>query len=312
MDGSNISGKFVSQRGELDFLWVELTNKCNLECTHCYANSSPYEEDESPLSLRQQEEVLSEAFDKGARGVQFIGGEPTLNKNLPLLIECAATLGFSTIEVFSNLVALPKRLLEVFVKHKVCVATSAYSHLAEKHDEITTRPGSWARTANNIELVVTAGLKLRVAIVDFDCGAEHLERTTQWLKGLGVVDIGYDRVRQFGRGEKSKPCEMGELCGECSNGTLCVGPDGIVSPCIMSKFWPVGNLHTESMQHIISSDALKQVRYEISCATQRNEAIEMGSCNPDRPHPCGPDRGDSCNPCNPKGHCGPNACQPVR
>jgi sulfatase maturation enzyme AslB (radical SAM superfamily) len=25
----------------LDFLWLELTNRCNLQCTHCYADSGP-------------------------------------------------------------------------------------------------------------------------------------------------------------------------------------------------------------------------------------------------------------------------------
>ena len=31
----------TSGTAALDFVWLELTNQCNLKCTHCYAQSSP-------------------------------------------------------------------------------------------------------------------------------------------------------------------------------------------------------------------------------------------------------------------------------
>jgi len=34
----------------LDFLWLELTSRCNLRCIHCYAESSPSPEQTDVLS----------------------------------------------------------------------------------------------------------------------------------------------------------------------------------------------------------------------------------------------------------------------
>jgi uncharacterized radical SAM superfamily Fe-S cluster-containing enzyme len=46
---------------------------------------------------------MSQAYALGCRNIQFIGGEPQLNRDfLPLVIK-AKSIGFEFIEVFSNL-----------------------------------------------------------------------------------------------------------------------------------------------------------------------------------------------------------------
>src|ERR1039458_5650440 len=132
----------------LDFLWLELTNRCNLECVHCYADSSPQGK-HGTLSADRQAELLSDARSLGCERVQFIGGEPTLNRALPFLIAEADRLGFEFIEVSTNLVAVTDHLLECFQRHRVHVATSIYSHVPEIHDTVTARSGSWNSTARN-------------------------------------------------------------------------------------------------------------------------------------------------------------------
>ena len=55
------------------FLWLELTNRCNLQCTHCYAESGPDADVSNQLSVGEYEHLLREAFELGCRKVQFIG-----------------------------------------------------------------------------------------------------------------------------------------------------------------------------------------------------------------------------------------------
>jgi sulfatase maturation enzyme AslB (radical SAM superfamily) len=295
--------------GSLDFLWLELTNRCNLECIHCYADYSP-EGKHSTLSAQRQVELLSEARSLGCERVQFIGGEPTLNRALPFLISEADGLGFDFIEVYTNLVALTDHLLECFRRHRVHVATSVYSNSPEIHDTVTARSGSWNSTARNIERVVARGISIRASIVEMDINFGASDATSEWLRGIGVSDIGTDRLRHFGRGTDRQDCLMSELCGSCASGTLCVSPDGTVSPCIMSKSWPVGYVGTGTLAAIAASSQLRDTRKAIYDATNEGTTFEMG-CNPDRKYPCGPDS-QTCRPCNPNTHCGPNDCQPVR
>ena len=99
----------------LDFLWMELTNRCNLECVHCYAVVAAGAD--SVLSEADHLTLLDEARALGCRRVQFIGGEPTLNRSLRALIARSAGLDFELIEVYTNLVSVPDDLLACFVRY---------------------------------------------------------------------------------------------------------------------------------------------------------------------------------------------------
>src|SRR5437867_1446863 len=70
----------------VQFLWLELTNRCNLQCVHCYAESSPFTGDDDLLAPGDYHDILANAAELGCKQVQFIGGEPTLNRQLPEFI----------------------------------------------------------------------------------------------------------------------------------------------------------------------------------------------------------------------------------
>lgn len=291
---------------DLSFLWLELTNRCNLECTHCYAGSSPTATDESPLGLTDYREILTSASQHGCRAVQFIGGEPTLNKMLPRLIEMASLKGFDYIEVFSNLVSVSEEQLRHYKCHGVQLATSVYGPTAEVHDAITTRKGSFERTLENLRKVVAADIPIRASVIRMETNIDTIDETAALLNSIGVEKIGFDDARAFGRAQGSKSCDMGELCGECAGGTICVDPNGKVSPCIMSRAWGVGEVREDGFDELVQSQNLRSIRAQIAKSVEQR----MGGCNPSSQHPCGPDSGGSCNPCSPTGNCGPNACGP--
>jgi Radical SAM superfamily/4Fe-4S single cluster domain len=66
----------------LNFLWLEITGKCNLRCTHCYAESAPRGTHGS-LTRCEWHAIIADAKQVGADTVQFIGGEPTLHPDFP-------------------------------------------------------------------------------------------------------------------------------------------------------------------------------------------------------------------------------------
>ena len=66
----------------LQFLWLELTARCNLHCVHCCANSSPPARTDRALTTSRYLGVFDEASRSGCRQVQFIAGEPTLFRDL--------------------------------------------------------------------------------------------------------------------------------------------------------------------------------------------------------------------------------------
>ena len=281
--------------GVLNFLWLELTNRCNLQCIHCYTEFGPHTGGGDILTPENYEDLMSEAHGLGCKKIQFIGGEPQLNPQFKRLLRFSTEVGFDFIEVFSNLTKLDEETLEISVENGVHFATSVYSDDPAAHDRITTVPGSHRRTIGNLRRLVDRGVPARAAIISMDNDGEATERTGQFLRGLGA-SVGGNRsteVREFGRGQEvvGKSESMDRLCGHCWNGNLAVAPNGNAMPCVMARQWPVGNVLENSLGDILNGDALRATRRQIYERAWMQTACEpfcMQSCGPDLSCPCNP------------------------
>ena len=250
---------------QLDFLWLELTNRCNLQCVHCYTESSPHTGDRDILTKDDYISVMHQAYDLGCRKLQFIGGEPQLNGDFHELLVTAKTIGFTFIEVFSNLTRLADKTLRFAVDNDVCFATSVYSDEAEQHDAITKVKSSHQRTIGNLKKLIGEGVTTRAAIIVVDQMKPDVMRTKSFLESLGVRNVGHAATQAFGRGEQvlDKPAEMSGLCGHCWNGKLCIAPDGDAYPCVMARQWKVGNVLEQPLADIMASEPLEERRQDI-------------------------------------------------
>ena len=252
----------------LRFLWLELTSRCNLQCTHCYSESGPQPETEDLLTEADYRGLIESAAAMSCRRLQFIGGEPTIRPELPELIEYARANNFEFIEVYTNATHVSDELLACFVRNCVAVATSFYADDPAVHDAITKKRGSHAATARTIKRMIHAGLTVRASIIVMDQNRDRVEQTKEFLRSLGVENIGSDRVRAFGRGESLSPdaacgSDLSELCGNCWRGSVVVTPEGVVAPCIMARKWGVGSVREQSFASLVESTTLRGIRERI-------------------------------------------------
>ncbi len=80
---------------------LEVTDRCNLQCAVCFADSGQ-RETEDP-SLKKIAWLLERAMAAaGPCNLQLSGGEPTLRDDLPQIVEAARRIGFSFIQVNTN------------------------------------------------------------------------------------------------------------------------------------------------------------------------------------------------------------------
>lgn len=288
---------------------------------HCYAESSPAPVTANSLRPADYHNLIDQAANLGCRKLQFIGGEPTLVRELPEYIRHARSAGFELVEVFTNAISISDKLLDCFVENNVAVATSFYADIAEIHDGITKRPGSYAMTVRNIQRIVAAGLAIRAGIIVMAANYCRVDATVELLNRLGVRRVGVDRVRAIGRGNQANSTsQLNELCGSCWQGSLSVFPDGRVAPCIMARAWTVGSILTESLANIVYSDRLSQIRNSIYklvwlpkvqasyLCDDENSNCNPGkkpNCNPNCVPVCNPRCSPNCSPCFPSGKCNP-------
>ncbi|MEU0517195.1 radical SAM/SPASM domain-containing protein [Streptosporangium sp. NPDC006007] len=260
---------------------LELTGKCPLECPfHCYAASGP-NGGHGTMALSDWTELLEEGAGLGVTRVQLIGGEPTTHPDFERILLVALGYG-PTVEVFSNLVAIRDSWWRLFCLPGVSLATSYYSAQADKHDRITGRVGSHTRTRANIVKALELGIKIRAAIVGVH-DDQDVQGAIADLKSMGVVTIGTDWVRPYGRGVGDRPVnDVSKLCGRCGDGKAAVNPDGDVWPCVMSRWMTAGNVRETPLGDIIGGPRWCELVATVP-APRHNR-----TCNPD----CKPSSGD--------------------
>lgn len=249
----------------LHFLWLELTEKCNLRCVHCYTRSSPELPLLGALGFNAWARTLQEAFDLGCRRVQFIGGEATMHPELPHLIDEASRLGYEFIEVFTNGVHFSKRLKEALVRQRVHLAFSYYSREPNVHDAVTLMPGSHKHTEEQIRWAVSEGLHVRANVVRTPANDACFETALERLHDLGVPHVQSNRVLSAGRGDEIVPDDGAmetKLCGYCWRGSLCVTSTGSIHPCPVSRDIVVGR-HDEPLETVVNRDSLLEFRRQV-------------------------------------------------
>lgn len=81
----------------LETLWVNTGTLCNVECSHCYIESSPRNDRLAYLTATELEPFLDEAHVMSASEIGFTGGEPFMNPHMIEMIEIALERGFQVL-----------------------------------------------------------------------------------------------------------------------------------------------------------------------------------------------------------------------
>lgn len=288
------------EAAQLRFVWFEITNRCNLACRHCYAESGPKEPATGSMTLENWQTAMDDARGLGCSAIQFIGGEPTLHPAFKHLITAAREKGFESIEVYTNATRLSPELCRFLQSAGVQVAVSFYSSSKTVHDAITMRRGSYERTIGGLKEALRSQLPIRVGLVTVDDDPATVPNAKAFLENLGIRSVRVDRERHIGRSKSSigsiDPIE--QLCGACGNKRLAINARGEVSPCVFSHFEPLGQVF-EGLATMLDRAKHREFGKRL-----------VGSCSPScGPNECSP--GDDSSPsCFPNG-CDPDMCNPI-
>jgi MoaA/NifB/PqqE/SkfB family radical SAM enzyme len=135
-------------------LQVHPTRLCNIACAHCYSSSGPNVREELPLELLAS--CLEDAAQLGYRQLAVSGGEPLLYRPLAELLARARALGMVTTITSNGMLATAARWapLTPFLD----VAAISIDGTPSEHDTIRRRPGAFARTVANLQVVRRSGI----------------------------------------------------------------------------------------------------------------------------------------------------------
>ncbi|WP_327434759.1 radical SAM/SPASM domain-containing protein [Streptomyces sp. NBC_01236] len=289
------------------FLELEITGRCQLTCSsHCYAQAGPTK-GHGAMTGDDWRRVIDEAAATGVETVQFIGGEPTLHPEFTRLVEHALNVGLH-VQVFSNLYRVRAQHWTLFSHPRVSLGTSYYSDNPAEHDEITGRTGSHDSTRANIIEAVRRSIPIKVGIIHMREG-QRSEAARAEMEALGVQRVHIDRVRGVGNAAKSQTLlpSTAELCGRCADGKAAILPDGTVTPCVLGRFLPAGDVKSATLTQVFAGQQWAKVAASIPRQQRAGGTPDEDSCMPS------PGVVTSCNPDNDGSDCSPAetpACEP--
>lgn len=183
-------------------LELNLGKVCNNRCVFC-ATGEQSRGDRGWMSLEEATEALRRGRDEGAEAVGFLGGEPTLHRDLPALVARARELGYARVSVCTNgrRLARPSLVESLLAAGLTRVALSVHSHRADPEDRITGQPGAFDEKLAALALLTAArdagrladGLSLNTVV-----HAQNLATLTA-LAGFfgrrGVTDLRFNFIR---------------------------------------------------------------------------------------------------------------------
>ncbi|MDN7023795.1 radical SAM protein [Methanoculleus sp. FWC-SCC1] len=185
-----------------------ITNRCNLRCSHCYIRAGPGERREDELTTEEGMALIDDLAGMRVPLLLFSGGEPLVREDFWDLARHANDCGLTTALSTNGTLITPaaaRRLCDAGVEY---VGVSLDGATAETHDRMRNAPGSFLLALRALENCRSAGLKCGVRVtatrenyaeipdlidLSLDCGAERF--CVYWLVPSGRGGEGYGALQ---------------------------------------------------------------------------------------------------------------------
>lgn len=166
---------------------VEITEKCNERCKHCYNFSRDEKHKPREISQTHLDNTVCELKNNKVMHVIITGGEPllALDKTLELAKRCKQH-GIST-SLNTNLVAATAKNMEAVreagIEH---LLTTLHGHNAEVHDYLASTEGAFDKIVRGIAIAQGAGIRVTVNQIILQPDMQDVYHTGGLVKALGV------------------------------------------------------------------------------------------------------------------------------
>ena len=182
---------------------VELTHRCPLQCPYC---SNPLEliAAGGEMDTEAWLGVIGEAAEMGILQIHFSGGEPTVRKDLDLMVGRAEELGLYTNLITSGVLldrARLESLAERGLQHVQLSFQAADEALA---DRIGGFPGGHRKKLEAARLTVDVGLALTINAVMHRQNMDDLETLIEMAVDFGAKRLEVAHVQYYGWGLRNR------------------------------------------------------------------------------------------------------------
>ena len=166
---------------------INLTNRCNLRCVHCYIRD--YDGGDPASSELSTDEVLSiidQVVDAGCLSFLITGGEPLLHPDFATVYRHARESGI-IVSVFTNGTLLDSSHIELFRELPPRqIELTLYGATPETYEAVTGVKGSYDAFHRGIELLRKGDVPFRLKTMLLTLNVHEFALMTEYARELGV------------------------------------------------------------------------------------------------------------------------------
>ena len=161
---------------------IELTNRCNLSCQHCFTGRHGGDTD-FPLDIFQR--VMDEAKGCGFDDLSFTGGDPTVHGGFPEVLRMAGEAGYKYSFVTNgwNFATIYPRILD-YLKEASVITFTLDGATEETHDRLRGK-GSFRRVMKAMSVCVVEDIPFTINNDVSAHNRDQLEEMAQLATQLG-------------------------------------------------------------------------------------------------------------------------------
>lgn len=192
----------LCQNPRLVYLFLELTDACNLPCIHCGSSSSPCRNTYLPLEkiYKVLDQVAEYTKPEGVM-ICLTGGEPMLHPDFYQIASYAARKGFQC-GITTNGTRIDAESAEKILHSGIGSVGFSLDGIGKTHDSLRGQAGAYERAAAGIRNLVAASrgsIRTQVTTVIHKENIRYLDQIYQEILQLGVESWRIINMEPIGR-----------------------------------------------------------------------------------------------------------------
>jgi radical SAM protein with 4Fe4S-binding SPASM domain len=291
----------TSSKNQFRGIALEITNKCNLRCTHCYLSAGS--SNKTDLTLAEIKKVLKSVRELGGTSVAIGGGEPLVREDCIEILRYAESLDL-LISLGTNGTLIDRKLAKLLSEIELKIQVSLDGASKETHD-LVRGEGSYELAIKGIDNLIAEGMQddILIAFTPMKINIHEINEIIDLTQNLGISVIQFPPLSPSGRArEKWNKLKLSDketlrfwnflhkkaekLRGKmdlladcfslnintlgtpfrCTIGTqLRIDPEGYVYPCQCFHFgntYCLGNIREQSLKKIVLGNRLNGIMEE--------------------------------------------------
>jgi radical SAM protein with 4Fe4S-binding SPASM domain len=167
---------------------IEITNRCPLECAHCYNNLPMHDAGARgrELTTEEHKRLVDELVDLGCLWLLYSGGEIFARADFLEIYSYAHSKGL-LITLFTNGTLVTERVADFLAsKPPFDIEITLYGRTKATYESLTGIPGSFEKCIRGIHLLLERKLPLKLKTVALTINKHEIRAMKQFAEELGV------------------------------------------------------------------------------------------------------------------------------